>query len=763
MVTSDSFPDSVTDDMAQPMRREQDRISMIDGRIRARLLGDTTVRQTAPLPDPFAEMARMVVADLALGMQEVLVEVWLRDVAPWGGSEDDATPELRCVAAMALLRPSARRRPSQPVPEVIQAVMVARRPVRYDEPADHPLVRSWVTNAGLQPEIVATFLGFPLLVDNVPIGVLAVALPITPTSEHATFAGAIAQYLAIAADRARLRHRLESRQTLAAQALQALPPGVLVLRASDETILLTNPSFDMLFQLHPSDWGLRLGEALPDHAGYLRQMLRLDDVRRSGVTRHVQEQAVKLATGATYWDFLCAPLVDDAGEVQAMVVLGVDVTMQSVRRQQQHQTIEVAQARLGQLVELHRIAVEVAAQLGQDPFHLIQTILERTITLFAANGGMICIADRETGDLDVALSMGLARDYTGMALPRGVGLLGRVAVTGESQRVDDYQAYPMRSTVLQDPSFRSMAAAPLKQRNRVIGVICLIKTDHPPTRLPDDDVRLTFDKDDLWLLELFALQAAQAIEHGRTFQELERAYQQQRALDRQKDDFIARISHDLRIPLTNVIGGLEVALQYLPADLDPTLRELLQQADGDAQRMRELMEEMLAQAQMENDAREVHLRAVALAPVLVEIVEARRKQGALLGLPHSFSIEVEQDLVAQADLTRLKEILENLLSNAVKYSPSGGDIRVQAGADADRSHARILVSDHGLGISPEMQTRIFERFTRAPAAASEISGTGLGLYLARQLAAGMHAAVTLEASTPDEGSMFAITLPLAGE
>jgi signal transduction histidine kinase len=344
-----------------------------------------------------------------------------------------------------------------------------------------------------------------------------------------------------------------------------------------------------------------------------------------------------------------------------------------------------------------------------------------------------------------------------------VGLPGRVAVTGESQRVDDYQQYPLRVTELDDATFRAVAAVPMTQRNQVLGVICVVKTTQLATgKMPDEEISPVFSDDDRWLLELFAVQAAHAIENTRTYLDLDRAYQQQRALDRQKDDFIARTSHDLRLPLTGVLGFLDLTLMMLPADIDPELRANLQQSADEGQRMKEMMDQLLEQARLDSGQRAVHLTDVALAPVVEEVVTARRKQVQLHGTPHQFEVRIPAHIIIAADVARLKEIMENLLSNAVKYSPKGGTIRVEAREAADHEVVELAVSDEGMGIPPEAHSQIFERFTRVESpVASEISGTGLGLYLARQLVESMGGAIRLERSSPEAGSVFIVTLPLA--
>jgi signal transduction histidine kinase len=746
----------------QPMRREQDRISVIEARIRTELLSGRSARATGPLVLSFIEALRVVVADITLGMQELLAEIWLRDMPPWGdGATGDHT--LRCYASMGLLGQSVTPRDTAPPADILLAVVTAGRPLRFDDATDHPLVRAWAQEAGIDPDAVQAFMGLPLYSGGQLLGVLAVALPVIPSPEHAMFLDAVAAYVTASVEQARLRHQLHAQRELAQTVLREAPIAAAVLRVADYSIVLTNPQFDALFQIGPDVWGQRLEVVLPDHAEQLRAIFMLDEVRATGETRQIVDQQIRLNTGVTYWDFTCSPVHDDAGALEAILIAGVNVTARVLQRQRQKRTADLAQERVLQMVELHRISLEVAAQLGQDPRGLLRQILEKMIALVSANGGVVLLADRESGDLEVMVSAGLARDYTGTHLARGEGLPGRVAVTGESQRVDDYQTYPLRAPALDDPSFRAVAAVPLKQRNQVLGVICVIKTDQLPAgKLPDEVISPIFSDDDRWLLELFAVQAAHAIENTRTYLDLDRAYQAQRALDRQKDDFIARTSHDLRLPLTGVLGFLDLALALLPADADDELRRSLQQAADDAERMRELMDQLLEQARLESGQRAVHLTSVTLAPVVDEVVNARRKQVQLHGTPHRFEVRVPAGIVIIADLARLKEILENLLSNAVKYSPQGGTIRVEGRIARDAQMVEMAISDEGIGIPPEAHAQIFERFARVESpVASEISGTGLGLYLARQLIESMGGAIRLERSAPGKGSTFVITLPLA--
>jgi len=766
---------------SQPMRREQDHITVVEARIRSLLLGGKQGELPTASYIPFSEALHVAAAQLALGMHETLVEIWLIDTPPWG--DEHAEHPLRACASIAARASHASQRGTQPPDDLLLDVVTAGRPLRYDDAIAHPLVRGWATSAGIDPDAIVVFLGVPLHFHDELLGVLAVGLAESPSPEHVSLIDATAAYIAMGAEYARSQFRLHSQQELAQTVLREAPIAAAVLKPRDYTIVLTNPYFDRLLNIGPDVWGQRLDAVLPDHAQLLRTSLRLDDVVRSGETRTILELSIRLASGLTYWDFTCSPIRNASGAIEGVLVAGVEVTARVQQRQREKYNVEVAQERVSHMVTLHQVSLDVASQLGQDPQDLLRLIVQRMATLVGAPGGMVYYANRETGDLEVVVSHGLTKDYIGTQLHRNEGLAGRVAVTGEGQWVNDYRRYPLRATVFANEPFGAVAAVPMKQRNQVIGVICLIYEIIPRTTGPlstgplaangahatgplgagagSEPEQPHFTNEDIRLLELFASQAAHAIENARTYLDLERAYQQQRALDREKDDFIARVSHDLRLPLTGVVGFLDLVLDT-DADVPlGDLRPLLQQAADEAQRLTNMMDQMLSQARLDSGKRGVHLTAIRLATALSEIIRSRQKQVALRMIEHLFLIEVPETIIVRADMSRLKETLENLVSNAVKYSPQGGAIRITAETTAD-DEALVHISDQGIGIPYEAHERIFDRFTRHDSPlVSQIRGTGLGLYLSRQFIESMNGQLWLEQSEPGRGSVFAFTLPLA--
>jgi signal transduction histidine kinase len=228
-----------------------------------------------------------------------------------------------------------------------------------------------------------------------------------------------------------------------------------------------------------------------------------------------------------------------------------------------------------------------------------------------------------------------------------------------------------------------------------------------------------------------------------------------RELDRLKNEFIAVVSHELRTPITSVYGA---AVTLEQKQLDHDRREsLLRVIYSESARLVRLVDQVLWASRVETARGEPAIQtcdAEELAAAVVDAAGAR--------LPPKLGIELRVDdglPPVTADPEKVNQILVNLVENAVKYSPDGGRIEV-AVSRAD-GFVRFSVSDQGLGIADEDQERIFEKFQRLdPELVRGVGGTGLGLFIARELAAQMHGRLTLE-SRQGEGSTFRVDLPAA--
>jgi PAS domain S-box-containing protein len=231
-------------------------------------------------------------------------------------------------------------------------------------------------------------------------------------------------------------------------------------------------------------------------------------------------------------------------------------------------------------------------------------------------------------------------------------------------------------------------------------------------------------------------------------------------LDKEKADFVATVSHELRTPLASVYGAA-VTLRHRFAALDPRRRDqLLQLLAEQSNRLSSIIDELLLASRLASrletgpqlDQRRFDADEVARVVV----------QAALLHVPQEIQIELSTPPwvpYATGDRDKVGQVLSNLVENAVKYSPNGGRIDVVVEQDDDR--VRFEVRDEGLGIPLDEQERIFKKFYRLdPDQTSGIGGTGLGLYICRELVQRMGGELQVS-SVPGRGSTFWFDLPLA--
>ena len=226
-------------------------------------------------------------------------------------------------------------------------------------------------------------------------------------------------------------------------------------------------------------------------------------------------------------------------------------------------------------------------------------------------------------------------------------------------------------------------------------------------------------------------------------------------LEEEKTDLIATISHELRTPMAAVYGAAKTLLRD-DVDFSPERRlQLLEMIASQATRLSQITDEVLLASRLDRGDLRVDADPIDVAGVVSETVEAFQEQ-----LDGSTRIEVEipGNLgAASGDRDRIQQVLVNLLDNAVKY----GDSPVKVHAYCTDGVVRICVADSGRGIALADQTRVFEKFYRAdPHLARSPGGTGLGLYISRELTRRMGGTLDLS-SEPDAGATFVVELSQA--
>jgi signal transduction histidine kinase len=223
-----------------------------------------------------------------------------------------------------------------------------------------------------------------------------------------------------------------------------------------------------------------------------------------------------------------------------------------------------------------------------------------------------------------------------------------------------------------------------------------------------------------------------------------------------KSELVSNVSHELRTPLASVLGFSSLMLdRELPPE---EMRRYLEVIRTEARRLAELLNDLLDIQRIEQGTIELKLDEVDLNDLLGAQVTLYSAQSA----SHVLQLDAgDEPLGVFGDRDRLAQVIGNLLSNGIKYSPDGGVVEVSASLVGDE--AWVWVRDEGLGIPAEQQQRIFTKFFRGDVGRERgISGTGLGLVLARQIVEAHGGQIGFE-SEEGKGSTFWLQLPAAAE
>jgi two-component system phosphate regulon sensor histidine kinase PhoR len=233
---------------------------------------------------------------------------------------------------------------------------------------------------------------------------------------------------------------------------------------------------------------------------------------------------------------------------------------------------------------------------------------------------------------------------------------------------------------------------------------------------------------------------------------------EERALEQMRSDFVATVSHELRTPLAAIYGAA-LTVRRPDLELDDELRDhLLAVIAEESDRLASIIEDLLLASHLDSGRLRLAVEDCDPRQLAAGVIEAAQTH-----LPEGVSLQLDADGEIPhvvADANQLRQVLTNIVDNAIKYSPDGGDVRVRLEPVA--GSVRFAISDRGLGIPQAEQRRIFEKFYRLdPNMTRGIGGTGLGLYISRELVQRFDGRIWVE-SREGEGSTFFVELPAAG-
>ena len=410
---------------------------------------------------------------------------------------------------------------------------------------------------------------------------------------------------------------------------------------------------------------------------------------------------------------------------------------------------------------LHGITAAMLRILELD--RLLPEIVRSATLLETADAASVMLVDESGEFLRIVAHNGLSEEYaTAQRIPMETA---RSIYRGFDMHVDiDLEKQPAGDPALiRREKLARVVAMPLVHEGKLIGAINVYTRDR----------ERHFDDIDLDILHILAAQASIAItnarlyeaeRHGRRVQESLLAEQEE--TERQKDEFLSIVSHELKTPLTPLKALAQLLRLRLrrhredgrPLDLD-SLDSNLRTIERQVDRMAGLVNDLLEVSRAGQGRFELQQQEFDLIPVVHDVVQRYREISAEEGRI-TFTVKAPATLPISGDTMRIEQALTNLIGNAVKYSPSLGEIRLAVEEHGDE--VALVVADDGIGIPSEDLPTLARPFARGSRRARTFSGMGIGLYLARLVAEGHGGTIALASAGEDKGTTVTMTLPRSG-
>jgi len=362
-------------------------------------------------------------------------------------------------------------------------------------------------------------------------------------------------------------------------------------------------------------------------------------------------------------------------------------------------------------------------------------------------GDRLTLAD---GDLD---ARGQVADIVGYFPPDSVGWIRDVYRHRSSYRVQDLHGAQAEDIpaeikkIMLSQGATSLLLTSFGAGQELLGCLILLRTS----------VGHVWTQPEIDAVESLAGDLGQGLEHARLYEGEERLVAELKSLDQAKASFLASASHDLRTPLTSIIGYAELLCdeETGPADSDRVM--MLEGVNRNARRLKTMIEDMLTISKIELGAFTSQLRPLDLTSLVPDAAQMIKLSVATSGLTFEVSCP-DQEVMVDGDPAQLDRVLVNLLSNAVKYTPRGGSVALTVSSTGDS--AVLTVADTGIGIPEQDQGSLFTRFFRASnATEAAIPGSGLGLSIVRTIVANHHGDLSVQ-SAVDRGTTVTVRIPL---
>lgn len=406
-------------------------------------------------------------------------------------------------------------------------------------------------------------------------------------------------------------------------------------------------------------------------------------------------------------------------------------------------SIQRAELRLAadRSMERLQLAVDVALDLAQslDVRNVVRQLVRRVALGTRADRCVLLRVEAAETVVEDAFDVAGYEDLPGYRQPVAAQQLMARAVSTHAPGLGGRYDLSAMPPVLREAlaGVRHTATVPLLHGGDVVAILVLSRRGDP-----------AFGREDLEALRLLGGPAALALRNSFLYAQTEEA-------SRVKSDFLDMAAHELRAPLTVIAGYLSMLREDTLGPLPPSWLEPLRTLEHKVGELNRLVEDLLMGARLDTGRLNSTITAVDL------VAAAEKVAGD--GGPETM-VTADGPVLVHADRAHVTRIVQHLVANALAYGRAGEApwVRIRVDADLDRGEGRLTVEDRGRGLAREAAGRIFERFQRIedldhPA----VPGTGLGLYIARELALRYGGRLELEWTEPGRGSRFALHLQLA--
>ena len=423
-----------------------------------------------------------------------------------------------------------------------------------------------------------------------------------------------------------------------------------------------------------------------------------------------------------------------------------------VINQREHEVRE----RAAELVTINRISQALATELDKN--RLIRFVGDQVRDLFRAPIAYVSLLDRATMMLQFPYTFG----EDAPPRPFGSGLTSQIIRSGQPLLINEDMAGNSAKLGVEQIGRRtaSFLGVPIPSGGQIIGVIS-VQSDEQEGRFTEADQRL---------LSTIATAVGVAFHNAKLFEEASHARAAAEQADAAKSSFLSTVSHELRTPLTSVLGFAKIIRRRLEERLFPMIPEddrKVQQAKrqvienlqivvSEGERLTKLIDDVLDLAKIEAGKFTWNMTSISVKEVLDRAVAATASlfEAKSLGLTREIAPDLPE---ITGDQDRLIQVVINLISNAVKFTDAGS---LTCSARQEGSEIMVSVKDSGIGIAPEDQPKVFEKFKQVgDTLTDKPKGTGLGLPICKEIVEYHGGRIWVE-SEPGHGSTFSFTLPI---